>query len=58
MTKQEHIQKHIDLHNALDELIADWISQEEIIPFTDRPIIELIRWSFDQTINPTNKNIE
>jgi hypothetical protein len=55
MTDQEHIERHIELHSNLDELIADWISQEEVRSFLDRPIKELLEWSYTQTIKPTNK---
>lgn len=51
MTPEEHKQRHIKLHESLDELLADFIQQSEG-PILDLPILDLINWSFDQTQNP------
>ena len=51
MNKEEHRQCHVALHEALDELVADFINHT-----TGRPgittINELIYWSYRQTIEP------
>ena len=61
MTADEHRARHVALHQALDELLADWLEQtlprygEGLVrPFgTDRPIADLIAWSHAQTQHPT-----
>lgn len=54
MTKEEHRQRHIELHKKLDELIADFISQTNYLP-SQTSIHTLMSWSFEQTKNPTTK---
>jgi len=51
-TREELIQIHKDLHNSLDILIADFISQTRNT-LTDTSLMELIEWSHQQTINPS-----
>ena len=61
MTTDEHRRRHVALHQALDELLADWLEQtlprygEPLVqPFgTDRPIADLMAWSYAQTQHPT-----
>ena len=54
MTESEHKQKHIELHKALDELFADFITHHSgCSAFTQMPVITLITWSAEQTENPT-----
>jgi hypothetical protein len=54
MTPQEHKRRHIKLHNALDELFADYIRHHpDQTMFTKMPLIDLINWSSEQTKNPT-----
>jgi hypothetical protein len=55
MTTKEHKQRHIKLHKALDELIADWVSVTDRVPSeaTEATVMSLIVWSHAQTINPT-----
>ncbi len=50
MTPEE--QKHIELHKALDELLADFITHTNE-PVLDRPITDLVEWSYEQTKNPS-----
>ena len=52
MTEVEHIKRHQELHKYLDELLADWISQENILP-SKVTVMELIQWSFEQSVKPT-----
>lgn len=52
MDREEHIQKHKDLHRSLDELLADFITHTGELP-SKSSIFELVEWSFEQSINPT-----
>jgi len=47
MTKEDHLKRHQDLHNGLDELFADAIIHAGLR--THSTILELIQWSFKQT---------
>lgn len=51
-TKKEHKERHVELHKALDELLADWISHTGKLP-SKTPITELMAWSHQQTLSPT-----
>jgi hypothetical protein len=56
MTEEEHRARHQELHQALDELLADWIGHQSIDygkVLSDTTLMELMRWSHEQTINPT-----
>ncbi len=54
MTKEEHRQRHIELHRAFDELLADWILHTPTgYENTSKSVLELIQWSHTQTIEPT-----
>lgn len=62
MTKEEHRQRHQELHSALDELIADWINHgggaqpdEHGRIVSGKPIEELLRWSHRQTTEPDHE---
>lgn len=55
MTKVEHIKRHKELHEALDELFADFISDTK--GRTTSTIMELIEWSYKQTENPSEKEL-
>jgi hypothetical protein len=52
MTTEEHRKKHVELHRALRELVADWLREPDSWPGRT-PVFELIEWSHAQTINPT-----
>ena len=56
MTKEEHIKRHLELHKSLDELTADLITQTKR-NLTDTTIMELMEWSYQQTINPTEEKL-
>jgi hypothetical protein len=54
--RHNHRKRHIELHRAFDELLADWIAHD---PFLDdrrrsihSPIFDLMQWSHQQTIEP------
>ena len=52
MTLDEHRRIHQNLHQSLDELIADFICQTGLFLSTT-PIMELMKWSHSQLVNPT-----
>lgn len=54
MTEKQHLSRHKKLHEALDELISDWISSTQLYP-SKTSIIELVKWSHSQTIKPDHK---
>ncbi len=51
---EKHKQLHIKLHQNLDELIADWLSQTEKLP-SKSTVLELMQWSKQQTETPTGE---
>ena len=56
MKTDEHRKRHEELHQALDELLADFITHHpDEHNFTNKPIRALMQWSFTQTIQPTEK---
>jgi hypothetical protein len=52
MTHDEHKQRHVQLHQGLHELIADWMAQTAVLP-SEALVSELVRWSMRQVENPT-----
>ncbi len=53
MTPEEHKQRHIELHRALDQLFADYIQHHpDDHNFLDMPLRNLIEWSYGQTLCP------
>jgi len=55
MNDEEHKERHIKLHKALDELFADYIMHHpEEREFMSMPLIRLIDWSYEQTRNPAS----
>jgi len=55
MEESEHIKRHNELHQSLDELFADFITHGG--GGTENTILELITWSHAQTIKPDHKDI-
>lgn len=49
-----HRERHEVLHRALDELVADWVTHTEGLP-SQNSVMELMSWSHQQTLNPTEK---
>ncbi len=41
--------RHIELHESLDELLACFIGAHPNELFLDKPISDLVEWSFEQT---------
>ena len=54
MEHAEHREIHAELHSALDELVADFIRHTDGLP-SKTTVLELMRWSHEQTINPDEK---
>lgn len=53
MTKEYHLALHAMLHNNLDALFADYIAHHRHIEnITETSVMELLAWSYTQTINP------
>ena len=50
MTAKEHREKHKELHEALDELAADFMSETRRLA-SGTTVMELMEWSCDQTKN-------
>lgn len=48
-TKEKHRQWHVGAHKFLDMLVADFILNTKGLP-TETTIMELFRWSYEQTI--------
>ena len=48
----DHRRRHVELHNSLDELLADFLTHTKNRP-SETTIYELMKWSHEQTINPT-----
>jgi hypothetical protein len=56
MTPEEHRKRHIKLHKALDELLADYLQHQRREAFkvpSEITVLELMHWSHIQTANPT-----
>ena len=54
MNQKEHKARHVRLHRELDELVADYITHTKSYP-SRSPLLELMKWSHEQTINPTKE---
>jgi hypothetical protein len=56
---EKHRRHHVELHNGLDDLLADFISHTGKLP-AKTSILELLKWSYKQTEDPDepmNKSI-
>lgn len=49
---EQHQARHVELHRALDELVADWLRHTRKLPSTSS-VMDLMQWSHQQTLNPT-----
>lgn len=47
-----HRQRHIELHQALDELVADFVRHNPDKRLSEARVMELIEWSYRQTKDP------
>ena len=58
LTVEEYRLRHVALHKAFDELLADWIAHLPLgAGVLDRSILELVTWSHEQTIAPTDRPV-
>jgi hypothetical protein len=55
MTKAQHRKRHKELHLALDELVADFILDNNDKLPSQSTVFEIMRWSHEQTKNPSDK---
>lgn len=52
-TPEGHRQRHVELHKAMDELLADYMrNHRDQQSFLDMPFRQLMEWSHRQTIQP------
>lgn len=51
-TEQEHKERHVELHRALDELVADFFRHTGKFP-SDTSLMSLMEWSHQQSLSPT-----
>jgi len=49
---EHHKARHVALHKALDELVADWILHTDHLP-SKSTVMELMEWANEQRENPT-----
>lgn len=57
MTLQEHKERHVELHKKFDELLADFIGSTTKTP-TGTTVMEFVKWSYKQTIEPDHEERE
>jgi hypothetical protein len=55
-TKEQHRQRHIELHKALDELIADYMGETLDFEILKGPVMKLVNWSHKQTTEPDDRH--
>lgn len=58
LTLENHRQRHVKLHRALDELAADYLRHHPGVSFSRMSALELMQWAYDQTLNPTPSDEE
>lgn len=58
LTRARHIARHKELHLALDELVADFLEMNDAALPSNTTVMDLMRWSHRQTVNPTEKRGE
>jgi len=51
MSHEKHIERHKELHQKLDELVADYITCTEKT-LSNSSIMDLIKWSSEQCVKP------
>ena len=55
MTGEEHRQRHLELHQALDELLADYLMHHPGKLLSATTLEDLLRWSHAQTVQPVER---
>ena len=53
-TYKQHLERHKKLQKMLDELVGDWITETGELPH-NTTMIEFMRWSYLQTVNPSDR---
>lgn len=53
MDKKDHKKRHIELHQSLDELLADLFMNTQ--HRTNSTIKDLMEWSYKQTLDPDHE---
>lgn len=56
MTPEEHKARHVELHEALDELVANWMLHTKYLPSQDS-VMTLMKWSHAQTEAPSEEQL-
>lgn len=51
---EKHKQRHIELHRALDELVADWATHTKSLP-SKNTVLQLMHWANMEMVSPTEK---
>jgi hypothetical protein len=54
LTQEQHARRHQELHAALDELLADWITQTGGYP-SKVSLMEFLGWSAAQARKPDHE---
>lgn len=57
LNEEGHKKRHEELHKCLDELVADWIEHTKGLP-SKCSVLELMLWSHEQTLNPTEPEVD
>lgn len=52
LDRTEHRAAHQQLHDSLDELLADWFAHVKSARPSTSTVLELMQWSHQQTISP------
>lgn len=52
MTHNQHRERHVELHQKLDELLADFLTYNRGKVPSNTTVMELMSWSHQQTIEP------
>ncbi len=52
MTREEHIARHVELHKAFDELLADYIECTGDMDVSGLKLMTLMEWSAKQLNDP------
>lgn len=56
MNQKQHKARHLKLHRSFDELMADYIlHNREALP-SKTTLMDLAKWSHEQTANPTKED--
>jgi hypothetical protein len=56
MSNSQHIERHKELHKAFDELLADYLLYSKKVP-GEIPVFELMKWSYQQTLEPQEEGL-